>query len=248
MVLSVKILLVLFSSVTVIPLLRWSSNPTLTRRTYDLATISLIVLSRLGLFTTIFVIFQINPRSDVTVYYREAVAALHGEIPLVGIHTAYGPLFDEIAAIIVACWHSPVALVLFAVLLGILFFPIWLRFGRLAFTEMQTRRAAAFYAFNPLAVSTVAIAGQNHVGISLLLALSLLALLNKREGWSGIFFRVFYHFGKIFIIFVCTGSFYGGATTDHVDDLRLNLPGRRVRRSHFFWCAPGGSSRVSRLL
>ena len=87
MVLSVKILLVLFSSVTVIPLLRWSSNPTLTRRTYDLATISLIVLSRLRPHYDFCNFpdkpplrrYRVLPRSSCSAAWR---------IPLVGIHTA----------------------------------------------------------------------------------------------------------------------------------------------------------------
>jgi Gpi18-like mannosyltransferase len=134
----------------------------------------------------IFFALGIEPHSDVTVYYSEAEAALHGAIPLVGIHTAYGPLFDEITAVAIACWHSPAALVFLAILVELCSFPVWLKVAREAFTERATRRAAVLYTLNPLAISTVAIGGQNHVGISLLLALSLLALLRNREGWSGL--------------------------------------------------------------
>jgi hypothetical protein len=187
MILAVKFLLVILSVAITVPLSRWSCRPTFPRRTHDLAMISIVAVTRFGLFVVIFLWLGIPPRSDVTVYYSEAVAALHGQIPLVDIHTAYGPLFDEIAAAIVAGWNTPVALVFVAVLLEVLSFPIWLRVARMAFTEMQTRRAAALYALNPLAITTVVIAGQNHVGISLLLALSLLEMLKGRESWSGMY-------------------------------------------------------------
>jgi hypothetical protein len=187
MILAAKFFLVILSVVITIPLSRWSSRPTLPRSTHDLAMVFIVAVTRFGLFVVIFLWLGISPRSDVNVYYSEAIAALHGQIPLVDIHTAYGPLFDEIAAIVVAGWNTPVALVLIAVLLEVLSFPIWLRVARMAFTEMQTRRATALYALNPLAISTVVIAGQNHVGISLLLALSLLELLKGREIPSGMY-------------------------------------------------------------
>ena len=126
MILAVKFLLVILSVAITIPLSRWNSRPTLPRRTHDLAIISIVAVTRFGLFVVIFLWLGIPPRSDVTVYYSEAIAASHGQIPLVDIHTAYGPLFDEIAAIIVAGWNTPVALVFVAVLLEVLSFPIWL--------------------------------------------------------------------------------------------------------------------------
>jgi hypothetical protein len=186
MILAAKFVLAAFAAVTMIALLSWRRREALTRRTHDLVLITVLALSRISLFMLIFFVLGIEPHSDVTVYYSEAEAALHGAIPLVGIHTAYGPLFDEITAVAIACWHSPAALVFLAILVELCSFPVWLKVAREAFTERATRRAAVLYTLNPLAISTVAIGGQNHVGISLLLALSLLALLRNREGWSGL--------------------------------------------------------------
>ena len=185
MILGAKLLLAIVGCCLTFALLNWCSRPTLTSRAHDIVMICIVIFSRLAIFFILFLCFRVPPQSDVTVYYREAVAALGGGVPLVSIPTAYGPLFDEIAALVVFVWDSPVALVFVVVLLEIASFPLWLRVGRAAFTEIETRRAAALYALNPLAISTVVIAGQNHVGISFFLAIAFLGLLRDRDGLSG---------------------------------------------------------------
>jgi hypothetical protein len=186
MVLLVKALLGIAGIVGGLFLLRWTNSYLLTVAKFNIVAMTIFAISRLGLFVLIFLVLRIPPHSDVNVYYGEAHEVLHGEIPLVNFASAYGPLFDYISAAIVVCWNSPVALVLLSVGLEFCAFPIWMRVGRKAFTETQTRQAAALYVANPLAISSVVITGQNHVGLSLFLALSLLALMHDRNARSGL--------------------------------------------------------------
>ena len=185
MVLAAKSLMGLLAIALAIPISAWAQRSSISKRQYDVAILSAMVGSRIGLFLVIFVVFKINPQSDVTVYYDEGRAALNGAVPLVSIQTAYGPLFDYIVAAIILVWNSTAALVLVAVVVEICSLPIWMRLARSAFTEAETRVASALYVLNPLAISTVVIAGQNHVGLSLLLAASLIALMRDRNVLSG---------------------------------------------------------------
>lgn len=189
MILTAKACLALVCFLCALPLSLWAPRPTLAPRQFSKAIVAAVAVSRLGLFTLIFLILGISPQSDVTAYWSEGHAVLKGESPLLDIPTAYGPLFDCLVATIIPLWDSPAALVLFAILLEIISVPVWMAIGRRVFDEAVTRRAAVLYVVNPLPISVVAIAGQNHVGLSLLLALSLLALARRQDvlsaAWLG---------------------------------------------------------------
>ncbi|MGO9773158.1 MAG: glycosyltransferase 87 family protein [Roseiarcus sp.] len=159
-------------------------------RVYDRWILLIVAITRLGVYGTIFFVLNYEPQSDLVVYYVEAGEVRDGKIPLVDIATAYGPGFDYVVAAITQVWNSSKAIVLFSLILELCSVPVWMKVGRRAFTEDETRRAAALYALNPLAISTVAIAGQNHVWQSLLLALSLLAAARERDAMSGLWLGV----------------------------------------------------------
>jgi hypothetical protein len=127
MVLAAKALLGLLGLVLVIPVSAWAIRSGISNRKYDAAILLVMSGSRIGLFVIMFLVMGINPQSDVTVYYDEGSAVLAGKVPLVDIHTAYGPLFDYIIAAIIFCWNSTVALVFVALVLEICSLPIWMR-------------------------------------------------------------------------------------------------------------------------
>jgi hypothetical protein len=184
-VLIVKLLLGVAMALAAIPALRCVERAHMSARSFDLASFALLAASRLLLFLLIFVVFATPPNSDAVVYWDEANAVLAGDVPMASVPTAYGFLFDYIVAGVICVWNSPTAIVLFSLVVELTSFPVWLEVGRRGFSEKVVRRAAVLYVLNPLAVSTVVIAGQNHVWISVLLGLSLQQLTTGRAATSG---------------------------------------------------------------
>lgn len=188
MILEAKLLLGILCTIAALFLLSQADRYTiLSNSTFDKVAFSAFFVIRVGLYVAIFHFLGFVPRSDVVIYYDEARQVLAGKLPLVEIQTAYGPLFDWICASIIAVWNSAKALVLFSTIVELLTFPIWLRVGRAAFDEVTVRRAAVLYIFNPVVIGSVVIDGQNQIWLSLLLALSLLAIISQRRVLSGIY-------------------------------------------------------------
>lgn len=150
-------------------------------------TLAASLILRLSVFVALYLALGYEVPSDVpTAYYPEAKAALAGELVYRDFFSTYAPLFPYVAAAAVAAWDSAKSLVLLAILLETLGLAIWLRVGGLAFPEGVVRRAGVLFAGSPLLVSTVAMAGQNHVWIGAFLATSVLLALRKHEIAAGV--------------------------------------------------------------
>lgn len=145
--------------------------------------------TRLSVFVIIFVVLGFQVQSDVpAAYYPEAKAALSGLVVYRDFFSTYSPLFAYVCAVPVWVWDSPKSIVLFAIVVESAALPVWLSVARSALPEELVRDVAWMYVFSPLMISTVAMAGQNHVWISPCLAASLWFLHRRRDTVAGLIF------------------------------------------------------------
>jgi hypothetical protein len=154
---------------------------------FDRTVTAALLSSRLCFFFFLFFILKFPVRGDVPAYYMPgAKAVLAGLLPYRDFDTSYGPLHGYLDAVILTLWNSPLAIVLFAILIEGLLLPIWLRLGRSFIAERDLRIACALYLTSPLSLVFVTIDGQNTIIIAVLLALSLLWITRNRNFFSGI--------------------------------------------------------------
>lgn len=147
------------------------------------------LLTRLTIFVLLYLVLGYEVPSDVpAAYYPEAKAALAGKLVYRDFFSTYAPLFPYICAIPVMLWNSTKSVVLFAILVEAIAIPLWLRVLAVEFSEQVVRIAAILYTFSPLLISTVAMAGQNHVWISPFLAVAIWFLQKKRDTLGGVAF------------------------------------------------------------
>jgi hypothetical protein len=144
------------------------------------------VLSRFGLYLLVFFILRIPPRGDVIgFYWPEATLALHHFVPYRDFFTSYAPFHSYLDALAIGIWHSPLAIILLAILVETLLLPLWLRVGRNFLTEHEMRLGALLYLTSAISVQFVTINGQNNVMIAVLLVLGLLLAYRNRAFASG---------------------------------------------------------------
>jgi hypothetical protein len=144
------------------------------------------VATRLGLYLLVFFAARIAPRGDIPSYYvPEASSVLHGLLPYRDFRSSYSPLHPYLDAIPVAIWHSPLAIILFAILVESLILPLWLRMGRGFLREFEIRTAAILYIASAVSLQFVTIDGQDTVFIAVFLALALLLLSRESDISSG---------------------------------------------------------------
>lgn len=148
------------------------------------------VLSRAGLFTLVYAVAGVPAMSDVTVYYSDATAVRGGAIPFADFATAYGPLFPYLAAVPTLVVDSATSIVFVSTLFEAIALPVWVATGDRLFGRAITTRALAAYVCCPLSFVNVPITGQNHIWLSLLLALAVLALLRGRVVSSALWLGV----------------------------------------------------------
>ena len=185
-VLAGKLLIALLGGGLMVALVLSARPRTLETRRFDALAVALVAASRLALFIVVYLVRGESVTSDVgDFYYAEGRAILDGAVLYRDVTTSYAPLFPFILAGVLSLWDTAKAIVLFAIVLEVLSVPLWLRVGRQHFEEPVVRGAALLYAAAPVPLVNVALNGQNQVWISLLLAISLLALA-RRDTVSGI--------------------------------------------------------------
>lgn len=159
---------------------------TLSQHRFDLLAFSALLASRLGLYILIFAGLNISPRGDIPVFYRpEALAILAGKLPYRDFASSYAPLHPFLGAALLRVWNSPLALVLFALLVEAIAFPLFLTVARSGFSEGRVRLAALLYLASPVSLQFVTIDGQDNVLIALLLMAAMLLLHRDRHLLSG---------------------------------------------------------------
>jgi hypothetical protein len=159
----------------------------LSQKIFDRAVNAAFIITRLGLYILTFFILHLSVRGDVpTFYVLPAEGTLHHLLPYRDFPTSYAPLHSYLDAAILLLWHSPLAIILFAILVECLILPIWLRVARLFVSEPCARIAAVLYLTSAIGVQFVAIDGQDNVVLAVLLGLALLALARHRAALSGV--------------------------------------------------------------
>ncbi len=155
-------------------------------RRFDVFAFGALLLSRLGLYFLIFFGLRLSPRGDIPVFYRpEALAVLVGKLPYRDFASSYAPMHPFLDAVVLRLWDSPLALVLFAILVEALALPVFLRLARCCFSEAHVRRGALLYLASPISLQFVTIDGQDNALIALLLGAALLFLYRDRGLLSG---------------------------------------------------------------
>lgn len=156
-------------------------------RKFDQVITAALVVSRLAIYLLVFLVFGIPPRGDIPSYYwSEANNVLHGLLPYRDFPSSYAPLHAFLDAAIVRTWFSPLAIILFALLLECLAVPLWIYLGRKLFTDQVVRGAALLYVTSAISIQFVSIDGQDNILIAGLFALAILLLMRDRPVLSGI--------------------------------------------------------------
>ena len=156
------------------------------QRRFDRATLAALAVSRLSLYLLIFFGLHVAPRGDIPFFYRpEALRVLHGQLPYRDFASSYAPLHGYLDAAVLQVWNSPLALILFAILVEAFSFPLFLRIARGGFSESQVRVAALLYLASPVSLQFVSIDGQDNILIALFLAAAILSLQKGRAAVSG---------------------------------------------------------------
>ena len=155
---------------------------TVSAKRFDRIATASLAASRVGLYVLVFFVLHIAPRGDIPgIYFGEALATLHGGIPYRDFPSSYAPLHPYLDAAAIFLWHSPLAIILLAIVAECFLLPIWLPLSRKFFSEDSVRCAALLYIASPLSLQFVAIDGQDNVIAALLLALATVYLVNKSD-------------------------------------------------------------------
>ncbi len=161
------------------------------QQTFDALYFALIICSRILLFGLIFLVLHVGPRGDVVgYYYPEASRALHGALVYRDFTSSYAPLFSYIGAAILWIKKTPLALIVFTILVETWSIPIWFAAIRPSCPEPSFRRGALLYLVQPLMLFNVAIDGGNNAWIALSLALALLCFTRRRDAASGVSYSI----------------------------------------------------------
>lgn len=147
---------------------------------------AIFAVSRLGLYAVVFLVLGIAPRGDIPSYYvPEALWTRAGRVQYRDFPSSYAPLHPYLDAAVLSLWRSPLAIILFAIVVEALLLWVWLRVGRLLVSEERLRLAALLYVASPISLQYVTIDGQDNVLLALLIALALWLAYRARDGASG---------------------------------------------------------------
>ena len=156
------------------------------QRHFERRVIGAFVASRLLLFFLLFGVLRIAPRGDIPGFYTpEAAAVLAHQVPYRDFASSYAPLHAYMDAVPLRLWHSPLAIMVLAVLGEMLVLPLWFRLGREFLPRAAIRTAALLYLASPISLQYVTLDGQDTVLIAVLLAVAMLLLVWRRPIGSG---------------------------------------------------------------
>jgi hypothetical protein len=159
----------------------------LPRKTFDHLVLAAFILSRLGLYLTVFFILHLLPRGDITAFYwSEANAVLRHLVPYSGFQSSYAPLHPFLDAAVIRLWHNPLALILLAICIEAFVLPLWFRVGRLVVPEPEVRIGSLLYLTSVISLQFVTIDGQDNVFIAVLLVFALFLIRHRLNFASGV--------------------------------------------------------------
>lgn len=168
-------------------LLTWTKRfVAATNATFDRWLLGGFLATRVGIFTLVFLLLHIPPRGDVPFFYRpEALCVLDGLLPYRDFPSSYAPLHGFLDGLVLSLWNSPLALILFSILVEAGALGLLLRTARCGFSEERVRLAALLYVASPVSLQFVTVDGQDNVLLALLLAGAVLFLYRGRALLSG---------------------------------------------------------------
>lgn len=156
----------------------------LSERRFHILIAALWLMTRVGLYCTVFLIFKMNVGSDVTgFYFPEGQHAMRGQIVYRDFASSYSPVFPYLIALILSVWNSAKAIVLASIFIEGLSLVVWLRVGRALWPEREYRIQALLYVLSAFAILDVAVAGQNQAWVALLLGTTVL-FYQRRNTWA----------------------------------------------------------------
>ena len=181
-----RVALGLVAAVCSLFLVVWPGLRRLSRPQFDRMLFVSFAVSRLGIFGLVFLVLRVAPRGDVPAYYLDqANQVLRHLLPYRDFVSSYAPLHPYLDAGLISLWHTPLAIMLFSVLVELLLLPLWMRAGREFLPEGELRVASLLYLASPVSLQFVAIDGQDNVVIAVLIALALLLILRSRVVEAG---------------------------------------------------------------
>lgn len=153
------------------------------------ASFELVLLwagTRLVPFVLVFVVLDLDLWSDVTRFYLpQGVAALDGQLVYRDFVSSYGPLFPYLAALPIAAWPAPAALVLQAIAWEFVALMAWSAVVRRSAEAGRLGDIQRLYLCNPLALVNVVLVGQNQIWVCALWGVAAWLLLARGPAWSG---------------------------------------------------------------
>lgn len=142
--------------------------------------------SRIAIFAGLFLILHVAPRGDIPSFYMDqAEQVLRGLAPYRDFVSSYAPLHPYFDAALIHLWHTPLAMILFAIVVECLTVPLGLYLGLLLVPEQQLRKAGLLYLTSVISIQFVSIDGHDDVILAALMVLSILWLHRNRNFLSG---------------------------------------------------------------
>jgi len=158
---------------------------TLSPQRFSQLFLAAFALSRLVLYTIALLLLRIPPHGDVTLYMAEAAHA-PGHLVYRDFLTNHAPLSPYLLNALLHLHHSPLTLILCAILFDIAAMFVWMKAAPHFLDPLTLRRAALLVLCNPSSLVTEAIDGQMNSLVALLLALAVYFLVTRRDTLSGI--------------------------------------------------------------
>lgn len=161
----------------------------------------IFLLSRLMTFYVVFVVFGINPQSDIpSYYYPQAKQVLNGLIPYRDFLSSYSPLFPYFTSISLLIYDSAKSIIFFSIIIEILSLIVWYLISQKTLNEQTAIKSLFIYTFNPISIILVSISGQNQIWISLFIGLTYLLMINKNYFLAGFCFSIGFLVTKFLIL------------------------------------------------
>ena len=153
---------------------------------FDRGLLLALAASRLALFALVFLLVHLPARGDVPVYYvPEARSVLKGLMPYRDFESSYGPLHPYMDSLVLRLWNSPLALILFAIVIEVATLRMFLALARTLFSDRRTRLAGLLYVASPISLQFVTIDGHDNVLLALLFGTGIWLMLRARDTISG---------------------------------------------------------------
>jgi len=166
------------------------------------------VLLRIVPFVLVYLVLNVQPRSDVPVFYEAALHAARGKIVYRDFWTPYSPLFPYVTALPVAFWNSAKAVTL--LMIGVEGLALWLTWS--TYRSLLGREAllrVLIYLILPGPMVLCVIGGQEDIWMWLFALLSVRVWNRSRDSlWVGALMALALMTTKALAVLMVVGIFF----------------------------------------